>query len=193
MANNLCAITDCGRTEQLRRELCNKHYHQWKSHANPTRRTTRTRNRFVVFRGTTLMNIYNSEGWVVMQSIVDEEDVFILSRHKWHRSNDGYVKAKINGITTGIGRYLLNAPPGLQVDHINRKPLDNRRSNLRLVTPRENRLNQGMRINNKSGYTGVAWDKYKNCWVAYKDRKNLGNFKDLTDAIRARKLAERVT
>lgn len=45
---------------------------------------------------------------------------------------------------------------GLQIDHINRSRLDNRLSNLRLVSGCENSQNTGKQINNTSGYKGVT-------------------------------------
>jgi hypothetical protein len=47
--------------------------------------------------------------------------------------------------TVYLHRFLLEPPAGLQVDHINRNSLDNRRANLRVVTASKNRQNQGPR------------------------------------------------
>lgn len=43
--------------------------------------------------------------------------------------------------TIQLHRFIVDAPDGTQVDHINRCPLDNRRANLRLVTGAENQQN----------------------------------------------------
>lgn len=50
-----------------------------------------------------------------------------------------------------------NIPAKMEIDHINGKPYDNRRSNLRLVTHADNMKNQAMRADNKSGYADV-WE-----------------------------------
>jgi hypothetical protein len=53
-----------------------------------------------------------------------------------------------------LSRFVMNAKDGQIVDHINRKPLDNRRCNLRFATQRQNSLNR--KCKNTSGYIGVA-------------------------------------
>ncbi len=53
-----------------------------------------------------------------------------------------------------LSRFVMNAKKGQLVDHRNRKPLDNRRSNLRFATYRENGLNKICK--NTSGYIGVT-------------------------------------
>lgn len=57
--------------------------------------------------------------------------------------------------------------PTLQVDHVNRDKLDNRKKNLRLVTAGQNNLNKGLQRNNTSGNKGVHYHKENKRWVAY--------------------------
>ena len=56
--------------------------------------------------------------------------------------------------------------PRRQIDHINENKDDNRLSNLRLATNRQNARNRGKQKNNKSGFKGVCWMKQSKRWVA---------------------------
>lgn len=63
-----------------------------------------------------------------------------------------------------LHRWILNASEGMIVDHKNRDPLDNRISNLNLVTNAESAQNKGLYKRNKSGARGVHWYKNYQKW-----------------------------
>jgi hypothetical protein len=87
----------------------------------------------------------------------------------------------------------------MEVNHKKHPPrnghkIDNRKSNLEIVTRSQNNMNCAIAKNNTSGTTGVYWSKRDEKWYAritvnYKNI-NLGYFDNINDAIRARKNAE---
>jgi hypothetical protein len=93
-----------------------------------------------------------------------------------------------------VHRSILGAKPGTLVDHANHDGLDNRRCNIRLATSADNNANRVLQKNNTSGVVGVVWHKHAQRWQAQikKNRKMhyLGLFKELSDAIAARRSAE---
>lgn len=113
---------------------------------------------------------------------------------------DGYVDLKINSKRVLAHRIIWEMhngflPDGYFVDHINHKRDDNRICNLRIVTRTENNKNASKRYDNKSGVTGVRYCKQKEKWQAMigKDGSliHLGFFDVASDAVRARKQAEK--
>lgn len=113
-------------------------------------------------------------------------------------SRDKYVTIVIHGKRYMAHRliwlYMTGSYPENQIDHINHNRSDNRWSNLRDVTHRENHQNRPMSKANKSGVVGVSWDKARNRWgasIKVENKKvHLGRFKDKEEAIKARKDAE---
>lgn len=79
---------------------------------------------------------------------------------------------------------------GYHCDHINHNTLDNRRDNLREVTPTQNFHNARISRKNTSGYKGVSWNKNAQKWEAYiyikRKRIHIGIYDNVQDAYRAR-------
>lgn len=85
-------------------------------------------------------------------------------------------------------------PEGMEIDHINGVRDDNRIENLRCVTKGENAVNKRMCKRNKSGLTGVCFDKSKGLYMSQISRKgyekSVGYFDNLFDAACHRKSME---
>lgn len=102
---------------------------------------------------------------------IDEEDYIKIKAMKSTficNTSHGYMCVKIH--TGGnsyrqeyIHRMVMNAPKGVEVDHINGNKMDNRKKNLRLCNRSENASN---RKQIKGRYKGVYRDKKRKCWVA---------------------------
>ena len=98
--------------------------------------------------------------------------------------NRGYLAHRVIWLLE-TGRWPIH-----QIDHINGDPLDNRICNLREVSNAENAKNMCISRRNKSGVTGVCWDKTNNRWMVYIGKKYVGIYQNKEDAIDARKRAE---
>lgn len=102
-------------------------------------------------------------------TILDESDYLKYRDFVWHCSL-GYavMKIKKNGIVTSarMHRLIMDAPNGMDVDHINHNILDNRRCNLRVVTHHQNMMNIKKNKKHSSKYKGVYFDKKRSKFVA---------------------------
>lgn len=109
---------------------------------------------------------------------IDISDLEQVNTYKWYLTSKGYAETKIRTEqnkrkSVRMHRYILNADPCYQVDHIDGNPLNNKRSNLRLVTHRQNLQNRHHKKSSK--YPGVSWDWNTHKWKAQitVNRKNL--------------------
>jgi hypothetical protein len=108
-------------------------------------------------------------------AIVDRSDADLVGQWNWmalprpggrghYAVTQDYTKGRQK--TIYMHRLLLNAPRGVEVDHIDRETLNNRRSNLRLASHSENKWNTAARKNNTSGYKGVHYEKRRGHYIA---------------------------
>lgn len=128
--------------------------------------------------------------------IVDDSDAHIIKNMKWYVCKErGYAirtfyygisgKENRNRRTYTLHRYILGiSDPKIYVDHINGNGLDNRRSNLRTVTPLQNSYNRGAQSNNKEGIKGVCSkrNKYRVTKIIFGKQLNIGVYDTLEEA-----------
>ncbi|MGN6564386.1 MAG: HNH endonuclease [Thermomicrobiales bacterium] len=132
-------------------------------------------------------------------AVIDDEDAERVLAHKWHADvedggkriyavrNETIAKGKRRIVR--LHRFLMGEPDGVEVDHRDGNTLNNRRSNLRLATRKENARNVRKRATNRSGYKGVSWHARDRLWHAriMIDGRliSVGYFKNLDDAAAA--------
>ena len=103
-------------------------------------------------------------------TIVDNRDYKWLKDYNWHYSR-GYAATRIMLDNKPYVFYMHRAIMGLekwdknQVDHIDGNGLNNRRQNLRIVTPSNNSQNRRPRKNCTSKFKGVSFSKNHRKWA----------------------------
>ena len=109
-------------------------------------------------------------------ALVDGKDFRRVSKYHWCRLKGkytNYAQSWVNGEKVRLHRFILGESddPKMQVDHINRNGLDNRRCNLRFATKSQNMRNsrtvtsiEGKPTSSK--FKGVTWNKDRRKWLA---------------------------
>lgn len=129
-------------------------------------------------------------------AIVDDEDFEWLNKRKWHTQEQGntfYARRSFvengQGKTIRMHREIMKAEEGDIVDHIDGNGLNNKKSNLRLVTKNQNSMNCRSHKNSSSRFKGVHWHKNQKRWHAkiQKDGKKffIGSFDDEVQAAKS--------
>ena len=128
-----------------------------------------------------------------LKFIVDPEDYDkYVKPYKFHLSHNGYVVTKKRGSSTSrLARMIMNVLENktVEVDHKNRNPLDNRKSNMRVCTKQENMMNKDKPKTNTSGFKCVHWredlGKYCSLFRYMKKKYYVGVFDDPQEAYEA--------
>lgn len=136
------------------------------------------------------IHLRNKSGNVVAIARLDDADHALFADLRWH-AHFSDTKTYAARVVQSRGqrhrwflhRAILGLAPDDQrrADHINGDTLDNRRSNLRVVTTAGNAQNQGSR-GGSSRFRGVSWDRSRSKWMASATlngrRVTIGRFDD---------------
>lgn len=102
---------------------------------------------------------------------VDDEDCDYLMQWKWFY-NGGYAERLIyrrgkTNLHIRMQNQIMKPKKGLLVDHIDLDSLNNQKSNLRVATYSQNRINCKKQSGTYSSrYKGVSYDNREKKWVA---------------------------
>ena len=124
-----------------------------------------------------------------LDCLIDIEDIEKIKKYYWNIRYDKrhpkctvYVEAHYLHKRIHLHRLLTNCPEKLVVDHINGNGLDNRKSNLRIVTQRQNTCNR-----THKEIRGVYFNKRDNYYITQVSNKVFGRFRTKEEAIELRK------
>jgi hypothetical protein len=191
VVNMKCKVEWCTNVvENKRLMLCGKHAKHIHRHGKILERTPYDPNEFVIDGETCIIRIFDRYGDIKAETIIDSEDYNKVKDYKWHVSA-GAIKTDIDRKKLNLSNLILGIINSRQIviDHIDRNKLNNRKSNLRLATHRQNDCNKIVRKDSVSGYKGVQLHKQTGKWRARikVDYKNihLGLFEDILDAAKA--------
>ena len=108
---------------------------------------------------------------------VDDDDFDRINKYRWCYHGNGYAARGYhdNGmlIIVKLHQEIMGKPKnGYEIDHINGNKLDNRKSNLRIVTHQQNVFNSKSKTpstpsEHTSLHKGVYWRKNRKRWVSY--------------------------
>lgn len=134
-----------------------------------------------------------------LYAIIDDEDYERINKYRWCASGNHasgiYAVTVIDKQYVGMHRFLLQPNLGQDVDHRNRKTLDNRKSNLRICSRSQNNGNS-ISKGGISKYKGVSYNSLRNKWRAtiVKDKRQycLGYYMEEIDAVKAYDAAARI-
>jgi hypothetical protein len=136
-------------------------------------------------------------------AVIDADDVPLVAEWNWSaqvfkRQRDGSIytvyahRQQIVGTKKGalyLHRVIAGTPADMHTDHIDGDGLNNRRSNLRVVTRTQNMQNRRVCRTSATGLKGVFWHKRDCKWYAQikagGKKRHLGCFETKADAAEA--------
>ena len=170
--------------------LCPKHYTRFYRHSDMNGRSIYDANEYVLYDDYAEIILRDNKCNEIARAVIDLDDVEKCMQYKWHARKcvnhvGYYVIASLRGCNNKklhLHRFIIGYYGELDVDHINRNSLDNRKCNLRVVDRSTNSAN-----NNHTGVKQVPSGRWQaSCTRNYKSIY-IGTFDTQEEAIAARK------
>ena len=180
---DICGISDS--VKKIKKikgmSLCPKHITQWYRYHKFSDITIYDKNDFISKGDICEIVIRNKNCEEIGRAIIDKEDYDICSKYKWHiknGKNTKYAMAHINDKKVFLHRFILGYSGNMDIDHINRNGLDNRKCNLRIVSYSTNLSNQsenrkGIRKTKSGKYQARITINYKTYYIGVYESYNL--------------------
>ena len=191
-APSSCSFPGCSREAQCK-GLCGSHYNQKRRTGSlkPLRPLGTPNEVIVCDEATCALILTNKRGQEKARAYIDRDQLECVQPYRWWCTRQGYVTTDLpNGKKLRLHRFLANPEKGMEVDHVDGDPLNNRLANLRVVTHAEN--SQNMKTSNASSTGQRNVQKINSgCYagsfrvVVMKDGKQHygGHFKNIEEAI----------
>ena len=180
--------TECKIKYVKGKTLCPKHITQLYRYGCFDDNTIYKPNDYVFYDDYAEIILRNRKHEEVGRAIIDLDDVDKCKQYHWYRrkttSNTDYAIASIRGTVNKkihLHRLIMNYDGPLDIDHIDMNGLNNRKSNLRIVTHSENKANNkhiGVKLVPSGRYQAQICRNYKTIYI--------GTFDTFEEALMAR-------
>lgn len=165
----ICSVPKCGRKVYYS-GLCKRHVHQISTHGkifgNPAQ-SRRDPNIIEICNDECRIHLHDRYGFTKQIAVIDAGDYQKIADYKWTLNNYGYAAARIEKQRVLLHRMVMPpCPAGYEIDHIDRDRLNNKKSNLRVVSRGQNTMNRPGDVGCTSQYKGVCWSHKKQKYVA---------------------------
>lgn len=186
MTRKCCVCGDTFHASFKGNDYYGKHYSQMWRNGYIMNRTIYDKNCFIQEGNITRMITFNKKNEASGEVLLDTSDVDKVKQYKWYttiRKSKLYCYGTVKGSKVALHRFLLNTSN--IVDHINGNSLDNRKCNLREVTPQQNCYNK--KIHGKF-FAGIIKTNYikENPYMVFFSHNNkeqyLGSFSSYEEA-----------
>lgn len=138
-------------------------------------------------------------------ALVDDEFIHDVAEYNWHINSKGYVTRRVlkkdpdfgTGSRIKLHQFILYItgtkfplPKGVEIDHIDRNKLNNKITNLKICSHKQNMNNANFPLSTISGERYIYWLKPNDKWrvniMKQGKRKHVGLYETIEEAILAR-------